>query len=155
MSLNATLSLLTTFTPTAKHAARVRRRRKVCSASFSAELPVSSPRKLLIFSLYIKYFPDQSTPTHILFNFEKGSTKGVLRRCLFVWGRTASHRTSKHSDRMYTGLMFEALAVSGLKENGRKRMFFLDICFLDQVNKKIGKINDVKPPECLPVSGSV
>ena len=44
------------------------------SASFLAELPVRSPRKLFILIIY-KYFQDQSIQKNILFNLEKESTK--------------------------------------------------------------------------------
>ena len=55
----------------------------VGSASFLAELSVSSPRKLFIFVIKIskKIFSGSKYPTNILFNFEKGSTDSRTAGC--------------------------------------------------------------------------
>ena len=57
----------------------------VTSASFLAELSVSSPQKLFIF-ISRKIFSGSKYPKNILFNFEKGSTAGdrlwVLSICV-------------------------------------------------------------------------
>ena len=44
------------------------------SGSFVAEILVRSPRKLSIFIIYKKCFPDQSIQIYFLFNFENRST---------------------------------------------------------------------------------